>query len=182
MLREQTPPIDGGGLLVAQECYRRAHMPSTTKATRRGLPLICLLFSIFLAFGAGALSLDAWSNESPAAGQLVQVSGRVVDAYRKKGSGKGRPQVHLLVQAADGLHDVAHDDLSPAISGALAARKGDDVVALVQLGSIAQPADSLWELRKSGVTLLRYEDVANPMKASAVLHLEPKLEDLPVRE
>ena len=140
-------------------------MPSTTKATRRDLPLICLLFSLFLAFGAGALSLDAWSNEPPAAGQLVPVSGRVVDAYRKKGSGRGRPQIHVLVQAADGLHDVARDDLSPAISGALAVRKGVDVVALVQLGSIAQPADSLWELRQSGVTLLRYEDVVNQVGA-----------------
>jgi hypothetical protein len=137
-----------------------ALMPSTTRATRRDLPLVCLLFSILLAFGAGALSFDVWSSEPPATGQLVSVSGRVVNEYRKKGTGKGRPQVHLLVEAADGLHDLARDDLSPAISGALAVRQGDDVVALVQPGSIAQPADGLWELRRNGVTILRYEDVA----------------------
>lgn len=164
-LREQAFEHRWRGLLIAREWYCRARMPSTTKASRRDLPLICLLFSIFLAFGAGALSLDAWSNEPPAAGQLASVSGRVVDAYRKKGSGKGRPQVHLLVQAADGLHDFARDDMSPAISGALAVRKGDDVVALVQSGSIAQPADSLWELRKNSIALLRYEDVANQVGA-----------------
>ena len=140
-------------------------MPSPTKLTRRDLPLLCLLFSIFLAFGAGALSFDAWSNEPPAKGQLAEISGRVVDAYRKKGSGKGRPQVHLLVDAAYGLHDLARDDLSPAISGALAVRKGDDVVALVQPGSIAQPADDLWELRRNGVAILRYEDVAYQVDA-----------------
>ena len=160
-LREQAFGHQWQGILVAREWYRRARMSSTTKATRRDLPLICLLFSIFLAFGASALSLDARSNEPPAAGQLASVSGRVIHAYRKKGSGKGRPQVHLLVQAADGLHDFARDDLSPAISGALAVREGDNVVALVQPGSIAQPADSLWELRQNGITLLRYEDVAS---------------------
>ena len=88
-----------------------------------------------------------------------------MDAYRKNASGKGRPQVHLLVEAADGLHDLERDELSPVISRALAVQKGDDVVALMQYGSIAQPADRLWELRRGGIPLLRYEDVANQVGA-----------------
>lgn len=139
-------------------------MRSQTKATRRDLPLICLMVSVWAAIGTVGFVFAAWLSVPPTIGELVSVSGRVVDAYVKKDSGKGRRQVHVLVQASDGLHDLAQDDLSTAIDQVLNVLKGNDVVALVQLGSIAQPVDRLWELRRDGTTLLRYQDTVDAVE------------------
>jgi len=136
-------------------------MPATTRLTRHDLPAVCLLISAWAALGGGAFAVVGWSSKPPTIDQLASIQGRVVDAYLKRGSGKGRPQVHVLVEASDGVHDLSRDNMSPAISRVLTVQKNDAVAALVQSGSIAQPTDILWELRRGNTAILRYQDVAD---------------------
>ena len=136
-------------------------MPAIFRPTLRDLPTIFLLISAWAALGGGAFAVVGWSSEPPPINRLESVQGRVVDAYLKKGFGKGRTQVHVLVEASDGLHDLARDNTSQAIFHVLTVRKNDTVIALVQSGSIAQPADTLWELQRGNAAILRYQDVAD---------------------
>jgi hypothetical protein len=132
--------------------------PRASRLTRRDLPALCLLAAASTAVVASGCFLVAWLGEPPSHDELVPVSGHVADTFLRT-SGKGHSQVHLLVQAADRLHDLAQD-ASNLTLGLLQVPKGAEVAALVRYGSIAEPADQLWELHRGDATLLTYDSLA----------------------
>ena len=64
--------------------------------------------------------------------------------------------MHLLLQSADGAHDLVQDDLTHEAPEIAALQPGEHVVARVQYGSVAFPAQSLWELKTASHTVLSY--------------------------
>ena len=100
-----------------------------------------------------------WIDQPPPYGQLVGVSGLVVDTFLLKG-GKNHSKVHLLIQAANGLHDCVQEASNLTVP-LLNVPKGADVSALVRYGAIANPGDQLWEFRTGNVKLLKYENLVD---------------------
>jgi hypothetical protein len=127
------------------------------KISLRDAPVLCLSAAVFAALFMMGLRLAAWAAQPPTLSELVVVPGEVIDHFVRK-SGKGHAQLHLIVQAADGLHDCAQDATSLTLP-LMNLQKGAEVVASVRYGSVAAPEDRLWELDISGDRLLKYESL-----------------------
>ena len=123
------------------------------------MPMLLLLLAGWAALAMAGCLVLASDEEPPRREELVAVSGQVFDTFLRRAR-KGHSQVHVLVQGRDGTHDLAQD-ASPFTLGLLNLPKGAAVSALVLPGSIAEPADRLWELRRGDLSLLSYESLVD---------------------
>ena len=128
--------------------------------TRRDLPALCLLMAAWAFLAAVGFQVIAQDAEPPPYGELVATSGQLTNAFVMKRSGKGHSEVHILIQAADGLHDCAQETSKLTLS-LLNVAKGTEVAALFLAGSIDEPVHGLWALRSGHTVLLSYESLAD---------------------
>ncbi len=129
--------------------------PTRRKATRRDLPAICLIYAVIFAFACFALPL-AQNLGMAKLSELHPIAGIVQSAPRTT---RGKViKLHILIHASDGLHHLIQDDLSADFPEIMDLRAGDNVVARVRHDSWGRDLDWFWELERSGVTILSYED------------------------
>lgn len=129
------------------------------KTTRRDLPGICVGFAAIFALSAVAF-LIASRLDVASPRNLQMISGQVVLVSHTHG-GKTTPKLDVFVRGSDGLHHLTEDDLTEDVPALKALRQGDLITAMVQPG---RDLDSLWELRRNGVTLLSVEDTTQYLK------------------
>jgi hypothetical protein len=127
------------------------------KSNRDDAPLVCVVISVAIAILAITLRY-AWRLELVERAELQALSGRVVEVYRTNPT-KGRPTLHILVDANNRRHHLLQEDLSCCVPGVLSLRDGDAVRALSQPDVLGRNLEWVWELECRGRMLFSYDDV-----------------------
>ena len=130
-------------------------MKARRRATRRDLPVICLIYGVIFAFAALALPFAA-KLDTAKKSELYPLSG-TVQSISRTNSGKAGRKLHIFLWDRNRLHHLTQDDLFYDVPALQSLRAGDNVTALVRRDFFGRDLEWVWEVQCDGRTVLSYD-------------------------